>query len=1044
MKYYNISQLVKASYSLSPQILKYYSVKITCGKESAGEHVNGTGTLLFDNLDYYVITAAHCIQYGTTNNHFDKNEIHLCVPHNSNIRFDVLEILEFDLDDNVDFALMKVDLYSSENSIADYGRDLRIVGSDEIGKDTCIYGYTNAYPDGRLFKIHEVSTNSYSVDDNITASGKDFVKTMKGSSGGGIFVGIENTVYCVGYVKSRFTENDKLDDIKVRPIRNQKQNIKSPFWRESLLTANFPDTPINMGNTYSNSGVEIDYYKDWGEINQKLDNKENFSGVLDEISNIRKSNPYIKSISRQEMLINTLLRKKGKWTDCEQRAFIYAIQDRGLWPALFGNIQQFNGKEDEYPEIRSLRLRASTYALGTQDGKLKLDDTSDSDIYEKILRDAFSFDFDSMYEKLRNWHPSGAWVAKKALLINSFEKDEDSLKVLAKYIGDNNNPPSERFVASLIYNVSSQVFPFPMNYEDFWRAGIDSPSEIIEYIADRIDNKKVTPTLFGEHTTILFSSTDSTSFPESLRLLQYIVNAGITTKYGFFNIVNVEHWMKVYRHLINFIPFPTVYYTLQYADEKTVRWAGQMISYRKDEFIDGVKPRLLVSLLKAMRMEHIPRYVYMGLCYMTQELYMAVKEDEWYEEFKLSVLDRFINTIPIENVSSSDVIIKNLGAALQCIRTLERREEVFIALASVMKSNPILISRLICDGIWVDKDLAASEKVINSLWGIINDIQISKSYNVFCSFKNAGTLSEKMSSAIDKIIVDDDLKFAQSDYPAIINLSNLVASDEGINKIKQLIKDGDIWNCGITDTHYTNPMPYHVEMLNEKIKWTQEDWEQIWPNMDKNLSLIERNKEVGKTSNFFNCMQIDLLTDMKLFLNRLKKESNINTDEIIERIETDIKQKVGFENLKEALSSDDYNKVSVALDLLNVYLNTSSIDEHLSEIQLIIMKVVLMQSPNIDKCIRFIVYLMYDYRDVMLSQFGNLLLLMLKNYCDYDFEKFNFNVPKVNHWFSCIASQMKPEFETDSVVRYWTSEEVVKMFGNTDYNAISITKRTND
>ena len=1028
--------------SITPDIdiLEAFSVKIEC-KDEKNVFNNGTGTIFSDGDSYYVITAAHSIQYDNTTNHFNTQDIKAFLPQNLHIKIKISEVLIFDPSDEVDFALLKVNLQSDAKLRYDYHNDIGIVGEDNFGQNLCVYGYTEAYKDGNLFRVHHASSDRYSIDEGITASGKDFAHTMKGSSGGGVHVLYENRLYCVGVVKGRDKASDKLDQIYVRRIPNINYKLSAPVWRPTLL-----DDDQNTASTHSAStkSDEIKYNQDWGEINQKLDNRENFSGVLDEISNIRKSHPYIKSISRQEMLINTLLRKKEKWTDCEQRAFIYAIQDRGLWPALFGNIQQFNGKEDEYPEIRSLRLRASTYALGTQDGELKLDDTSDSDIYEKILRDAFSFDFDSMYEKLRNWHPSGAWVAKKALLINSFDKDEESLKVLAKYIGDKNNPPSERFVASLIYNVSSQVFPLPMNYEDFWRAGIDSPSEIIEYIADRIDNKKATPTLFGEHTTILFGSTDSTSFPESLRLLQYIVNAGITTKFEIFNIVNVEHWMKVYRHLINFIPFPTVYYTLQYADEKTVRWAGQMISYREDEFIDGVKPRLLVSLLKAMRMEHIPRYVYMGLCYMTQELYMAVKEDEWYEEFKSSVLDRFINTIPIENVSSSDVIIKNLGAALQCIRTLERREEVFIALASVMKRNPILISRLICDGIWVDKDLAASEKVINSLWGIINDIQISKSYNVFCSFKNAGTLSEKMSSAIDKIIVDEDLKFAQSDYPAIINLSNLVASDEGINKIKQLIKDGDIWNCGITDTHYTNPMPYHVEMLNEKIKWTQEDWEQIWPNMDKNLSLIERNKEVGKTSNFFNCLQIDLLTDMKLFLNRLKKESNINTDEIIERIETDIKQKVGFENLKEALSSDDYNKVSVALDLLNVYLNTSSIDEHLSEIQLIIMKAVLMQSPNIDKCIRFIVYLMYDYRDVMLSQFGDLLLLMLKNYCDYDFEKFNFNVPKVNHWFSCIASQMKPEFETDSVVRYWTSEEVVKRFGNTDYNAISITKKNND
>lgn len=1039
MKYYNSRQLVKESHSLSPEILKYYSVKITCREESTGVEDNGTGTLLFDGKDYYVITAAHCIQYGTTNSHFNKKDIQLSVPHNKNISFEVLEIVQFDLNENVDFALMKVDLYAGENSLADYGRELIIVGSDEVGKDTCIYGYTNAYPEGRKFEIHGVSTKSYTVDDGITASGKDFANIMKGSSGGGIFVGIEDTVYCVGYVKSRFTKNDKLDDIEVRQIQDINHKLQRPFWRKSLLNANISDEPISMGNSYSSSRVEIEYNNQWNKLDKFLSEPKEANNILSEIAKLRTDLIYVKSISRQEYIINYLLRKKEKWTDCEQRAFIYAIQDRSLWPELFGTINQYNGNMLDIPELRDMTLRASTYALGTQDGELKLDETSDNDIYESILRDAFSFEFDRMYEKVCEWNSSGAWIAKKALLLNSFEKDEDSLKALADYIGDNKNPASERFVASLIYNVSCQEFPLPMKYEEFWHAGIDSPSEIIEYIAKRIDNKKVTPTIFGVHTTTLFGNFDSTSFPESIRLLQYIVNAGITTKYGIFNIVNVEHWIKVFRHLVNFIPFPIVYYTLQYADEKTVTWAGQMISYRNDKFMNSVRPRILVSLLKAMRMEHIPRYVYTGLCYMTQELYMAVPEDEWYEEFKLSVLDRFISTMPIENVSSSDVIFKNLRAALQCIRTLGRQEEVFITLTSVIKRNPILISRLICDGIKVNKELAASENVMNSLLDIIDNIKISKSYNIFYTFRSAGALSVDILSAIDKKIIEEDLKFAQCDYPAIICLSNLVVSEDGINKIKQMIKEGDIWNCGITDAHYTDPMPFHIERLNEKVKWTEEDWEQIWPNMDKNLTLIENNKVTGKSSNFYSCMYIDLLTDMKLFLINLKKESGINTDEISARIDTDIKQQMGFGNLMEALSSDDYNKICAAQNLLYVCLNTDAIDEHLPEIQLIIMKVVLMQSPNIDTCVDFIVGLMNKYRNVMLSHFSDLLLLMLNNYCEYDFEKFNFDVPTVNHWFSLIASQMKPEFETDKAVRYWTSEEVVKRFGNTDYSAINST-----
>ena len=68
----------------------------------------------------------------------------------------------------------------------------------------------------------------------------------------------------------------------------------------------------------------------------------------------------------------------------------------------------------------------------------------------------------------------------------------------------------------------------------------------------------------------------------------------------------------------------------------------------------------------------------------------------------------------------------------------------------------------------------------------------------------------------------------------------------------------------------------------------------------------------------------------------------------------------------------------------------------------------------------------------MKTNYGNLLLCLLKNFVDYDFEKMNFRVPVVNHHLSLIAHHMKPEFENTGQVRYWTSDEVVNRFGGVD------------
>lgn len=74
-----------------------------------------------------------------------------------------------------------------------------------------------------------------------------------------------------------------------------------------------------------------------------------------------------------------------------------------------------------------------------------------------------------------------------------------------------------------------------------------------------------------------------------------------------------------------------------------------------------------------------------------------------------------------------------------------------------------------------------------------------------------------------------------------------------------------------------------------------------------------------------------------------------------------VEQISGYKNLIEALSSSDYNEVNVALDLLKVQLRIDDFNKHISEINLIINKVVLKQSANIDNCINFIAFLMQQY-----------------------------------------------------------------------------------
>ena len=876
-----------------------------------------------------------------------------------------------------------------------------------------------------MFKTAMVSSDTYIIKDGISATGVEFSNVMKGSSGSGIFVGYEDKILCLGYIKSRMTEMDKLDDVKIRRIPVEiNDKFDYPIRFPSIQQDRAHNRPIT-----AQSIIEMKYIDRWENLNNTLSNNEDAINILDEINKLRNEYPYIRSVIHQERVMDTLFRKNNQWSTCEQRAFIYALQDRGLWPTLFKELPKV-GDLNNVPELKNMMLRASTFACGLTDEIYVIDKNTNEGMYELILREAYKFEFDKMYELLNNWNPSETWSVKKALLINMFGKDEEILKSVKNFIENKNNSASERFVASLIYNITSQQFPQPYKYTEFWENGIKAPSEIISYIASRIDKTKVQPKIFGTHSTQIWGSADSTSFPESIRFLQFIVNSGLTTKLGIYNIVDLEYWMKAFRHLIHFIPYPTVYYTLQYAEEKTVRWAGQMIAYSDDEFFIELRPNLLNTLLKALRMKHLPKHLHLGLYYLTQELYMSVHEDVWYDEFKQSILDFFVMEIDVKNVSTSDAIYKNLFSAIQCVKNIERRKEIFCKLTTKMKQNIHLIGRLLCNALWVDSKFAAIDEVSKCLWIIINKYPIYQSYNVLYEFNRVNSLTEKQKEMIDKKIAKEQLSFSKSDYIALVYLSHLVLSPQSISKIKQIVLTGDIWNCGITESYYTDPLPFHIEEFNDKVIWTEEEWEQIRLNMEQNIKLIEKKELIGESSNFYNCMYLDLLSDMRLFMVHLKQTNGYNVDDMINKVDANIERLSGFGNLMEALSSDDYNKVNVALNLLNIYLKNDSFEKHKSEINLIISKVTLKQSADIDNCIDFIAFLMQHYPLKMKTNFGDLLLCLLGNYINYDFEKMNFRVPVVNHKLSLIAHCMKPEFGDDlPQIRYWTSDAVVNRFG---------------
>lgn len=194
------------------------SVRISCndGKSENG----GSGTIIFDGTQYYVMTAAHCIiKKGTTEFYETENMFIISYANNTTTTIKVLQIdNRSKIEDDVDCALLIIE---KPNLKFDYFNKVKCC--DEIIADESFFFYGYGGPDednhGRMFNVVRKGQSQWHlVDENIANQSLPAMKLMEGNSGAGVFFQRMGIYYCIGFVKRLLDEEGSFNDIIVLPI----------------------------------------------------------------------------------------------------------------------------------------------------------------------------------------------------------------------------------------------------------------------------------------------------------------------------------------------------------------------------------------------------------------------------------------------------------------------------------------------------------------------------------------------------------------------------------------------------------------------------------------------------------------------------------------------------------------------------------------------------------------------------------------------------------------------------------------------------------
>lgn len=193
------------------------SVKIQC-EENGIELNGGSGTIISDGSNFYVMTAAHCINKSETE-FFSPKCIKVILFADKNPKeFKVLAIeKKSEIKDSLDFALLVIE---NPNVEFDFVNGIKRCDETFEGETYFFYGYGG--PDeksqGRKFNIvQNGKQNWHLVGDSINNQNIEAMKLMSGNSGAGVFFQKWGVLYYIGYVKKLLDTEGTFNDLVVFP-----------------------------------------------------------------------------------------------------------------------------------------------------------------------------------------------------------------------------------------------------------------------------------------------------------------------------------------------------------------------------------------------------------------------------------------------------------------------------------------------------------------------------------------------------------------------------------------------------------------------------------------------------------------------------------------------------------------------------------------------------------------------------------------------------------------------------------------------------------
>ena len=488
---------------------------------------------------------------------------------------------------------------------------------------------------------------------------------------------------------------------------------------------------------------------------------------------------------------------------------------------------------------------------------------------------------------------------------------------------------------------------------------------------------------------------------------------------------DVANWFVVFQNLYEYFPYPCFFYSIQYNEKIAQRRIGEEFAY--SEKLQEFNKDILIKSLDAIGTDDTPTSFRGGILNVTAAIYIVVEEAIWFEKFKESVFSLFLKRL--QDIEDSDELIFNVKFALGSLRNPENIYWVFQQLIARYSMNDGVVSDIIVNNLliqYIQKEIKIDDILL------FPNVLDRNTLFLLNTLNDEGFLSDKFISSICVVIHHTNIQDIPHDRVALFHLFNLTKNDkQSIEKIKRCFLSMNIWHCGFLNDKelgWTEPMYIRLNLLYDKITWTDDEFDVIKDNLIKNVSLYDKAHAFLHKETFMKSIQVRYLSDMIKFIDGLeteRKRSLLSIREIVEKLLLDRTQ---YADNIDLLMSEQPAEVDQALGNIYEGIIHNGLEKYQSDVDFMIdraiMKIPVALTRNL-KCIKLILEKNASQMISMgYSQKLHKLLAVYKehqSWASLDL-RFAFN------YLHFIANTMKHYGETDEVIDFWIESTFVNRF----------------